>query len=350
MSKKKQPRKKEKNRAFKQLSLEERTKIEVRYRDGWGFRAIARYLGNGRTGSAVIREIDGKPRHGVGKYQAQVSHKAALEHRLNKKGIRLKNDLVREYTIAKMKLGWSPEQISIRLPLDHPREAISYETIYQYVYDQIQVKGNGKAKKGCEDLRPYLPRRHARRQKKGFRQARKLERAVLPSIEDRPASVEKRKSVGDWEDDTMVSRESSGRIKSINERVSGVLLLGKMKDGSIQESNRVVVERLGVIPEAYRRTLTRDRGTENLGYQELETKLNLSVYFAHAYCSQERGSNENLNGLVRRFFPKKTDLSELSDAEVRRAEMLINTRPRKRHGGKTPLEVLYESTGVAITY
>lgn len=350
MSKKKQLKKKEKNRAFKQLTLEDRTKIEVRYRDGWGYRAIARYLGTGRTGSAVMREINGKPRRGVGKYQAHIAHEQALERRTGKHDERLKNNLIRTYVVEKLKLGWSPEQISIRLPLDHKRESISYEAIYSYIYDRAPRGGYGKPKKGVEDLRKYLPRRHTRRQKKGLRQAQKLERPVLPSIEDRPTLVEKRKRIGDWEDDTIVSRQSKGRLKSINERRSGVLLLGKMKDGSIHESNRVVIERLGVIPEEYRRTLTRDRGTENLGYQELEKELHLSVYFAHAYCSQERGSNENLNGLVRRFFPKKTDFSKLSDAEVMHAEMLINTRPRKRHGGKTPLEVLYKSTGVAITY
>ena len=76
----------------------------------------------------------------------------------------------------------------------------------------------------------------------------------------------------------------------------------------------------------------------------------MTCYFAHTYCSQERGSNENLNGLIRRFFPKKTDFALVSDEEIRHVEYLLNTRPRKRHGGKTPLEVLFERTGVAITY
>jgi len=334
MRKKNKQPKKAKKRKFNHLTLTERTKIEVRYRDGWSFRAIARYLGDGRTGSAVMREIGGRPRRGVGKYQAHIAQEKALGKRTGKRAERLKNDLVRKYVIENLKLGWSPKQISIRLPIEHRGESISHEAIYTYIYAHAPKSGYGRQKQGLEDLRKYLPRRHKRRQKKGFRQARKMERPILPSIEDRPASVNKRKTIGDWEDDCMVSRQSKGRLKSINERRSGVLLLGKMEDGSIQESNRVVVERLGVIPEAYRRTLTRDRGSENLGYREIETTLNLSVYFAHAYCSQERGSNENLNGLVRRFFPKGTDLSKLTDAEVMHVEMLINTRPRKRHGGK----------------
>lgn len=339
-----------KKRSFSQFNLEDRVKIEVRYRDGLSFRAIAEYLGRGRTAGSICREVDGKPRQGVGKYQAYISHEKALTKRFGKKPDRLKSDIVRAYSKAKLKLGWSPEQISLRLPIDYPGYKISHEAIYQFVYAQVRRGGNGQVKEGCEDLRLYLTRRHARRQKKGFRQARKMERPILPSIGDRPAIVARRARIGDWEDDTIVSRQSADRLKTINERVSGVVLIGKMRDGTITESNRVVNERLGQIPEKIRKTLTRDRGTENIGYQELEEKLHISCYFARAYCSQDRGSNENVNGLIRRFFPKKTDFSKITDKEIMRAEQLINSRPRKRHNGKTPLEVLLERTGVAITY
>jgi transposase, IS30 family len=337
-------------REFSQLTLEDRIKIEIKYREGLGVNAIARYLGNGRTGSSVSREIGGKPRRGMGKYQAHINHAKALTRRLGKKPARLKSSLIRSYMNEKLKLGWSPEQISIRLPIDHPGNEISYEAIYQFIYAQIRLQGNGKAKNGCEDLRQYLPRRHKRRQTKGFRQARKMYRPTLPSIENRPAVVDRRKQVGHWEDDTMVSRQSTERLKTINERVSGVVLIGKMTEGTIRESNRVVNERLGKIPEHIRKTLTRDRGTENFGYEELEKTLHISCYFARAYCSQDRGLNENVNGLIRRFFPKKTDFSKVSDEEINRVEFLLNSRPRKRHGGKTPLEVLLDRTGVAITY
>ncbi len=339
-----------KKKSFGQLTLEERVRIEIKYRDSFSLREIATYLGNGRTAGAISREIAGRPRKGVGKYQAHVSHAQALTKRLGKKPERLKNEFTRTYVKEKLKLGWSPEQIALRLPMEHKGKTISGEAIYQYVYAQVMRGGNGKVKEGCEDLRPYLPRRHTRRQTKGFRKAQKVERPVLPSIEDRPKSVEKRKEIGHWEDDTMVSRESTDRLKTTNERVSGVVRISKMKDGSISESNRALVSCLTIIPKQYRKTLTRDRGTENLGFREIEQTLGFSCYFAHAYCSQERGSNENLNGLIRRFFPKNTNFAKVTDAEVLRAEYLINTRPRKRHGGKTPLEVLFERTGVAISY
>lgn len=340
--------KKKNVKKFKQLTLQDRITIEISYRNGLGIREIARNMK--RDPGAICREIGGRPSRGVGKYQAYGSHQRKLKARLGKKPTRLKNEFIRSYVKEKMKLGWTPEQISLRLPIDHPGNTISHEAIYQFVYAQVRRDGNGQVYDGCVDLRPYLVRRHKRRQKKGFRQAQKAERPILPSIESRPSIINERKRLGDWEDDTMVSRQSSQRLKTINERVSGVVLIGKMKDGTIGESNRVVLERLTAIPEHIRKTLTRDRGFENLGYQELEEKLGLSCYFARAYCSQDRGSNENTNGLIRRDYPKKTDFAKVSDDQIRQTEYRLNTTPRKRHGGKTPLEILFERTGVAITY
>jgi len=338
-----------KKTGWKQLSLDERIRIEIRYRDGCSLRVIAAELGNGRTAGTISREIARRPRKGRGRYEARRAHEEALGRRIDKRGERLKNETVRTYATEHLKIGWSPEQVSLRLSIDHPGETISYEAIYQYVYAQVYRVGNGSVKPGCEDLRSFLPRRHKRRAKKGFRKAQKTERqALLPSIEARPKVVEKRKEVGHWEDDCIVSRASKHRLKTVNERVTGIVFITRTKDGSIAQSNEAVKDRMQAIPLVFRKTLTRDRGSENLGWQELETILGLSCYFAHPYSSYERGSNENLNGLVRRFFPKKTDFAHVSDEDIQRAERLINSRPRKRLGGKTPYEVFFEKTGVAL--
>lgn len=339
-----------KRKGFEHLTVFDRAIIGQKHKEGLSFGRIAKIIG--RTKSSVFREIERHKSKELGFYRADVAHQKALEKR-GKRGVRprLKNDEVRAYATAKLKLGWSPEQISLRLPIDNPRQTISHEAIYRFVYAQIYREGNGKLKTGGEDLRKYLARRHARRSAKGARKAQRLERLEsLPSIEDRPKSADKRKEIGHFEDDTIVSRQSAARLKSINERASGVVFLGKMSDGTSEESTRVVCERLAALPPSFRRTLTRDRGTENMGWADIEQRLSLSVYFAHSYCSYERGSNENLNGLVRRFLPKKTDFARVTDEEIRRIEYLLNTRPRKRFGGKTPLEVLLEKTGVAITY
>lgn len=338
-----------KAKRYKHLTVFERALIGQKHQEGVHAEKIAQLVRRDR--STVLRELarNGAPR--TRRYRADSAHAKALDRRA-KRGVRprLKNELTRTYTAEKLKLGWSPEQISIRLPIDHKGQRISPEAIYQYVYTSFSNIGAGKVRVGHEDLRVYLARRHKRREKKGFRSTQKLYQTPLPSIEDRPAVVDRRKQIGHWEDDTIVSRESTDRLKSINERVSGVVLLGKMADGTIEESNRVVIERLSQLPSELRKTLTRDRGGENRGYLEIQKELGMTCYFAHAYCSQERGSNENLNGLVRRVYPKKTDFRRVTDADLRQLEYRLNSRPRKRLGGKTPLEVLFERTGCALTY
>lgn len=334
------------------LTLRERTIIELRYRDGKSITNIAKEIG--RNKSTVSREIDGKSRKGIGKYDADMAHGKALKRIKNRGNISIldKNKALCKYIVEKLKLRWSPEQIIIRLPIDYPNNKdmrISYESIYQYVYAQINRSGNGAVKSGCEDLRPYLTRRHKRRAKKGFRKAQKAERnASLPSIENRPEIANKRLRIGDWEDDLVVSRISKPCIKSINERKTGIVFFGKTKDGTALSGDKVVFDKLSKIPKEYRKTLTRDRGSENKDYKTIEEKLNLSVYFAHSYCSYERGSNENANGLFRRYFPKKTDFAIVSDEDILKVEYLINTRPRKRLDGYTPAEVFYQKTGVAL--
>jgi IS30 family transposase len=334
------------------LNLSERTVIEVRYRDGFSMRDIAKELA--RSPGTISREIDGRPPRGSGKYIADIAHRKALE-RVGKRGNISKmdkNKKLKDYVIERLVLGWSPEQIEIRLPIDYPRDKsmrISYEAIYQYVYAQVNRGGNGTVKKGCQDLRIYLARKRKRRMKKGFRRAQKLERRdSLPSIDDRPRVVEKRKRIGDWEDDYLVSKESKVCIKSVNERRSGIVFFGKTKDRTAKSGDEVLFEKLSRIPNDYLKTLTRDNGGENKDYETVEKKLKLQVYFAHPYSSCERGSNENCNGLLRRYFPKGTNWSKVKDKEIELAEYLINTRPRKRFGGLTPAEVFYEETGVAL--
>lgn len=336
------------------LSLRERSIIEVRWcRDNKTVTGIARELK--RNKSSVSRELGGKARKGRGTYDADVAHRKALARIGNRGNIpkMATNGQLLSYVETKMKEEqWSPEQISIRLPHEYPDDEtmrIATETIYQEVYRRVYRSGNGAVKKGVLDLRPYLPRRHKRRAKKGFRKAQRVERDErLPSIAMRPAVVDKRTRIGDWEDDTLVSRESLARLKNVTERASGITLFGKTRDGTAESCDAVLVRRMSALPQSVRRTLTRDRGTENVRWQAVEETLGLKTFFAHPYCSHERGTNENTNGLIRRFFPKKTDWNDVSDTALAHAEYLINTRPRKRHGGLTPVEVFFNATGVAI--
>lgn len=347
-------KKKEKKKGGKPLTLRERSIIEIRW--CFDFKLVSDIAAElDRNRSTISREIGGRPRKGRGRYDADKVHREALD-RIGNRGNRpktKKNPGLKAYIEQKITdEGWSPEQVSIRLPHEYPDDKdmrISHETIYQDIYRRVHRRGNGKVKKGELDLRPHLARRHKRRAKKGFRKAQKAQRrALLPSIEDRPKEVEKRSRVGDWEDDTMVSRATKERIKSLTERKSGVAIFGKTTDGTAEKCDEVVLKRLSALPRSTRKTLTRDRGSENVNWRDVSSDLDMDVFFAHPYSSFERGTNENTNGLFRRYFPKKTDWSKVSNEDVKRVERLLNTRPRKRHGGLTPEEVFYMETGVAL--
>ncbi|MEJ0053815.1 MAG: IS30 family transposase [bacterium] len=336
------------------FTLRERSIIEVRWRkDAKSVTDMATELG--RNKSSVSRELAGKPRKGMGRYRAEAAHAKAQE-RIGKRGNTPKmkrTPTLKAYVEEKMReKKWSPEQVHIRLPLEYPDDPsmrISTEAVYQEVYRRIHRKGRGSVKPGETDLRPHLARRHKARAKQGFRKARRMARnEALPSIEARPEVVNERSRIGDWEDDTMVSRQSTDRVKSMTERRSGVTFFEKAKDGTAVVCDEALIKRLSALPKRVRKTLTRDRGTENVRWEEVKEALDMDIFFAHPYSSCERGSNENANGLARRFFPKKTDWSLVSDEELARAERLINTRPRKRHGGLTPEEVFWRDTGVAI--
>ena len=332
---------------YQHFSIEEREKVQEMLWQKSSIRSIAKALN--RSASSISREVwrNFPPERKV--YTPRLAQERALVHRTHRgREKRLKNDVVRTYVVSHLKHGWSPEQIANTIQ-KAVGTSISHEAIYQYVYAQIYRDGHGWVKPGCEDLRPYLARRRKRRMRKGLRKPYRIEKGPLPSIDERPKEIEKRSEIGHWEDDSIVySPTCPVRLRTANERVSGVVFIAKTKNGTMAEANRITQAQLGSLPALWRKTLTRDRGSENLGYEELEQTLGIHCYFAHAYHSWERGSNENVNGLVRRFFPKGTDFRTITDEEIQQVEYLLNTRPRKRLGWKTPYEGFYERTGVAL--
>jgi IS30 family transposase len=345
-----------KRRTFQRLTIQDRDLIEIRYCiDKRKVSAIAKELE--RPISTIMRELESKPRVGRGKYSAKVAQEQALGAyaKQGRKRKLDKNEALRDFVITKLKgdgttgSSWSPEQIAGHVTNCTDLENICPETIYLYIYGNIKREGNGTVKDGYEDLRPCLPRRHTRRQKKGFRKAQKTERReALPSIEDRPLVVLERTEVGHFEGDTMVSRESAARLKTLNELVCGVVFITKTKDGTSIACNQAITERLKVIPSIYRKTLTQDRGTENYDYETVAKELSVSMYFAHPYCSHERGSNENTNGLIRRYLPKGTDFGKITNKRILEIEYQLNTRPRKRLGYLSPYQVYYQKTGIDL--
>lgn len=331
---------------YQHFSIEERERIQRGLWENKSYRAIAWELG--RSPSSVCRELRRNlpPEHFL--YTPRLAHRRALEHRKRRgREERLKNPPLRHYVISHLKLGWSPEQIAATAK-HAVGTAVSHEAIYQFVYARVS-KASSLVYGHQEDLRPYLPLHRKRRMKKGLRKSYRIEKGPLPSIDSRPKEVATRRVIGHWEDDSLVfSPTVPVRLRTTLERTSGLVFIDKVYDRTMMEANRITRERFRKLPPGVRKTLTRDRGPENLGYEALEKELGIRCFFAHAYHSWERGSNENANGLIRRFFPKKTDFRMVSEKEIHLVEQLLNTRPRKRLGWKTPYQVFYESTGVAL--
>jgi IS30 family transposase len=319
---------------YKHLSIWEREKIQEFLWQKKSIRSIAIVLN--RSTSSISREIKKNiPLHY--QYTPRLANERALKKRKSRgRKLRLKSYFIRQYVVSHLRMGYSPEQISGRLSLEYPKEKISHEAIYQYIYHQIH---SDYVKKGNIDLRIYLKRRHKRREKKGMRKHQRIFKPKGLSIEERPKEVQRRKTMGHWEGDSVVSRKSKVGLNTLVERKTGLVLISKIQNGTSNETANTVINRLKSFPC---KTLTTDNGSENFAYEKIQNELQISCYFAHPYCSGERGTNENTNGLIRYYLPKGTDFATISNETIKHIENILNNRPRKRLGWKTPLEVFNE--------
>lgn len=322
---------------YKHLTIQEREAIQLMLWEKKSIRTIAKKLN--RSPSSISREVN-KNYVGHGKrYFPRVAHGKALTKRKSRgRKNRLKNQEIRDYVITHLKKKWSPEQISGRIQIDI-NQKISHEAIYQHIYHQIYREGYGYLKPNCEDLRIYLRRKRKRRVHKGARRCQRVFKPKGAIIDQRPGIVEKRKRIGDWESDTVESKDRKPGINTLVERQTGLVFISKLFDKTSKATTTAIVRRLGYLPLKAKQTITFDNGTENSNWQELERKTNIKAFFCHPYHSWERGTNENTNGLIRNYFPKKTDFTKILGEEIQRVEYELNTRPRKRLGFKTPLEV-----------
>lgn len=321
---------------YRHFSIEEREQIQRLRWEHKSIRVIASLLG--RSPSSVSREIRKNLPLIHRMYTPRLAHARALLRRHSRgRTLRLKNEEVRHYVVSHLLRRWSPEQIAGRIKIDL-KESLSHEAIYQYVYAQIS-KGTGLPKAGCLDLRPYLRRRKQGRVPKGMRRREKLHVPYRFTIDARPMVVAKRTRLGDWEGDTVESVAHKPGVNTLVERKSGLLCLTKLTGKTSEATNVVVARRLAAFPSSLTRTLTLDRGRENRRFEALEKKTQVRCFLAHAYSSWERGTNENTNGLIRDYFPKTTDFTIIPNEALAYVERELNTRPRKRLGWKTPLEV-----------
>ena len=318
-------------RGYKQLSLDERYRIAEMKSDGLSLRVMAKELG--RSPSTLSRELgrNSTPEYHV--YRSHRAHERAVKRKQEAgQRPRLKNDQVVAYVRAMLSEDWSPELIAGKIGKALPKQSISHEAIYQYIY---HPKTDGR-----EELIGQLVRGHRKRKAKGIgRKERKTKIPNRVSISERPVSADNRNRYGHWEGDSIVSRKSLWALNSLVERKSRLLFLTRIRRKTAEQTMDTVIRRLQVLPVKARLTLTMDNGTENARHEDITKAIGIQCYFADPYASWQRGANEQVNGLVRRYFPKGTDLSKITDEQVAWVESRINNRPRKCLGYKTPNEV-----------
>lgn len=311
-------------RSYTQLTQDQRYQIHAYMKAGFNQTRVALEIGVHK--STVSREFSRN--RGLRGYRPRQAQAQAVARREAKVRPRL---LPRDWTRIEslIRLDWSPEQVSGRLTREAGL-AVSHEWIYQRVYANKFQGG---------DLHRHLRCQKERRKRYGAYDRR----GIIPgkiSIEERPAIVEQRRRIGDWETDTLIGKRHRGALLSLVERKSKYTLLKKLHRRTAPAVTQALCRALA--PHAAKiLTVTADNGSEFAGHEDIARTLDIDFYFAHPYRSWERGVNENTNGLVRQYFPKDRHFTDIKGWEVRHAMHRLNHRPRKTLGYRTPHEVFF---------
>jgi IS30 family transposase len=315
--------------SYTQLSQAERYYISQSLLRKISMSQIAREMK--RDKSTISRELGRNRTRSDNGYRAEKAHSYATARRRRERRGSHFNAKHWEVIYKYLRLDWSPEQIANVLKT---RESfsMSHETMYKHI---LQDKKNGGSLYKHLRIMPKL-----RRKRYNSRDSRGVLRGKR-HISERPSIVETRKELGHWEGDTIMGPSRFDSLLTLVERKSGFVIIKKLKN---QKSAHVAAAAIRAISrhEQKFKTLTLDNGTEFHRYQVIEDACNLKVYFATPYHSWERGTNENTNGLIRQYVPKKMSMKDIDQIRCNWIAHRLNSRPRKRHGFKTPLEVYCE--------
>lgn len=310
-------------KTYQHITEEERNQILILLNRKKTFREIAKIVG--RHVSTISREV--KKNHGRRRYRAHRAHQRAMEnHRQSHQRMRLKSHALRIEVEKLLIRGWSPELIAGRLKQRFDLPATNPESIYQWIYAETP------------HLKGYLVRQHSHRWHKG--KGRKHKKSHIPyriSIQQRPQIINDRQQEGHWETDLIVGKGKAA-IQSSIERQTRYTKLKKIPTKTAIVSRLALASQLSPLPPHLRRSLTYDNGSENTEHHLLNESLNLQSYFCEPYHSWEKGTVENNNGLIRRFFPKQTNFDNISDQQIQQVESWLNHRPRKCLNFKLPTE------------
>jgi IS30 family transposase len=307
---------------YKHLSQAERYQIRALMKAGHDQSQIAKVLD--RNKSTISRELSRNT--GSRGYRPKQACEMSAVRSHNSRNASTLAPWVKDEANALLRVQWSPEQIASKLPISH-------ETVYQHVYaDKAQggalwknlrcQKQKRKRYAGGRDRRGQIPNRRP--------------------LSERPLQIEARKQEGHWECDTVIGANHKGAVVTMVERKSGYGVIAKVTNKTSELVSSAIVDKLK--PMAVRvKTLTFDNGKEFAAHAHIDAQLQSTTYFARPFASWERGSNENFNGLLRQYIPKKRSMSTVSDEEIRMIQNRLNNRPRKRLGFKTPAEVFHQS-------
>jgi IS30 family transposase len=325
----------------KHLTKEERDKISILHAESKSKADIARILGRHR--SVITKEL--KKETSVfyrGKYLGSQSH-GNVERKWKKshKQIRMNSQVIQEYVIEKLKLYWSPEIISERIKIDL-NLSVSHETIYMWVY------------KERNDLTVYLTKKQPGR--KPRTKHRKSKRNLIPNridIDQRPVEADKREEFGHFEADCIESsRNSKTALLVISDRTSRRTKIKKLTRKTAEQASSQIIFALKDYNIIDLKTMTYDNGCEFCWHERVNEELNTKSFFCKPYHAWEKGTVENINGIIRRFFPKKTDFDSISLEQIQYVEDWINNRPMKVLNFKTPnekyRELITKYTSVSI--
>jgi IS30 family transposase len=320
-----------KPKKYKRLTLTERVVIETLLQENKTKNYIAKSLNRSR--STITREVN----IWGGDYKAGLANWCAKEMYLNKRN----RDKINTYNRLKIFVyrgllnGWSPEQISGRIKLDYPNDpimSISYEAIYTHIYAHRQASLNRK-------LIALLPYQKTQRRRANAKSKRGVKIKDQTSIDDRPKHIEKREEIGHWEGDLVIGKGQQSAIGTLVERKARFTFIVKLKNRKSATVRKGFAKEFNQINPLFTKTLTYDNGMEMAEHKQFSNHTKMPVYFAHPYSSWERGTNENTNGLIRRFFPKGTDFKMVTEKQLKVVQEKLNNRPRKVLGYKTPAQV-----------
>ena len=332
-------------RTFKHLSLKERVVIETLLAEKKTVSYIARQLDRNRC--TIGREVKQWIIKPTDQYRAELAHFCAQQSHVTKRG----KDKINTYYRLKVFVykgllnDFSPDQISGSLKDQYPDDpimSISYEAIYQHIYRHRQSSLGRK-------LIALLPYKHSKRRnktrKKGFTKQSRIPDAV--SIDDRPNHIENRQEIGHLEGDLVIGIGQKSAIGTIVERKSRYVIMIKVTNRKSETVTQAFARELNKYNELFRKSMTYDNGMEMSNHKWLTQQTGMKIYFAHPYSSWERGTNENTNGLIRRYFPKGTDFNLVSEKQLKTVQEKLNNRPRKCLKYKTPKYILEMELAVA---